>query len=128
MQTALSNATPRAVTSPVEHAIVQVFAEVLGAPIGPDEDFFVRGGDSLRAIRAVASLRRAGWLLDAQTLFRHASAATLAAHLGQSPIAKKAEAIEAVEAIEVVKVASLLDDDTPTFSGLDSDEIDSLFI
>jgi aryl carrier-like protein len=127
MQTPAGNDTPRDSASPAEQAIVQVFAEVLGAPIGPDEDFFVRGGDSLRAIRAVASLRRAGWLLDAQTLFLHASAATLATQLGQSASAKKAAVMEAVEASEVVKSASPPDDDAPTFSGLDSDEINSLF-
>ena len=84
MQTALSNATPRAVTSPVEHAIVQVFAEVLGAPIGPDEDFFVRGGQSLKAMQAIGRINRA---LRSQYglrhLYTHRSAAALASLAAQ---------------------------------------------
>ncbi|MFC9362658.1 amino acid adenylation domain-containing protein, partial [Rhodococcus sp. NPDC057014] len=50
----------RAPTTPVEEAVADVFAEVLGAPrVGADDSFFDLGGDSLSATRAVARINSA---------------------------------------------------------------------
>ncbi|EHI44098.1 non-ribosomal peptide synthetase, partial [Rhodococcus opacus PD630] len=50
----------RAPTTPVEEAVAQVFADVLGAPrVGADDSFFELGGDSLSATRAVARINSA---------------------------------------------------------------------
>ncbi|WP_194819698.1 non-ribosomal peptide synthetase [Nocardia sp. XZ_19_385] len=49
----------RAPSTPLEQAIADVFAEVLGVPrVGLDDDFFALGGTSLVATKAVSRLRR----------------------------------------------------------------------
>ncbi|WP_410667838.1 condensation domain-containing protein [Amycolatopsis sp. cmx-4-68] len=53
----------------------------LGQPIGPDDDFFAMGGDSLIALRVLADAAERGIRLTLLDLLRHPSAAGLAAHL-----------------------------------------------
>ncbi|GAA3871758.1 amino acid adenylation domain-containing protein [Streptomyces sedi] len=56
----------------VEEAMARGFAEVLGLPaVGVDDNFFALGGDSIRAIRVVGALRRAGVELTVQELLSH---------------------------------------------------------
>ncbi|MFN3988345.1 MAG: amino acid adenylation domain-containing protein, partial [Rhodocyclaceae bacterium] len=43
--------TARAPDGPRERAIVDVFNDVLGTQLGPDDDYFAHGGDSIRAMR-----------------------------------------------------------------------------
>ncbi|MFE0447517.1 amino acid adenylation domain-containing protein [Streptomyces fungicidicus] len=43
-----------------EQALLEVWAEVLGVPVGPDDNFFDLGGNSLLAMRVGAALRRRG--------------------------------------------------------------------
>nr|CAG34050.1 putative nonribosomal peptide synthetase [Streptomyces ribosidificus] len=81
--TATGGTPPR---GPVESAIADAWAEVLGvARVGADDTFFVRGGSSLLAFRVVALLRgkgvviRAADLLQARTVRALAERATTAA-------------------------------------------------
>ncbi|WP_410612843.1 condensation domain-containing protein [Amycolatopsis sp. lyj-109] len=53
----------------------------LGQPIGPGDDFFAMGGDSLIALRVVADASERGIDLTLLDLLRHPVAADLAAHL-----------------------------------------------
>ncbi|MET7311736.1 amino acid adenylation domain-containing protein [Streptomyces sp. NPDC005571] len=71
--------------------IAAVWAQVLGVPgIGSDEDFFARGGNSLRAVRAAARLANAeGLPVTTSQIFQYPTPAALAAELtagaGTSP-------------------------------------------
>lgn len=69
--------------SALEDAIARVWASVLGAPhVLRDDDFFMLGGDSIRAIQIASRLRRLGVKVDVQDLFQHPSVAALAAAVG----------------------------------------------
>ncbi|MFI6475799.1 amino acid adenylation domain-containing protein [Streptomyces sp. NPDC050516] len=73
----------RAVRSPQEELLCQVFAEVLGlAGIGPDDDFFEHGGHSLLAARVLSRVRAVlGAELPVRALFDARTPAALAARL-----------------------------------------------
>ncbi|MYS27310.1 non-ribosomal peptide synthetase, partial [Streptomyces sp. SID7804] len=43
-----------------EQVLLEVWREVLGVPVGPDDNFFDLGGNSLLAMRVGAALRRRG--------------------------------------------------------------------
>jgi amino acid adenylation domain-containing protein len=65
--------------SEAEARITAVFCEVLGRPVGPQDDFFLSGGHSLSAIQAVGRVNRAlaaGYTL--RDLYLAPSAAALA--------------------------------------------------
>jgi amino acid adenylation domain-containing protein len=74
-----------------EHAVAAVWGEVLGTDaVGPDENFFDLGGNSLLLIRLAARLKEAlGSTATAVDLFRFPTVRTLAAHLaaGDAPAA-----------------------------------------
>ncbi|MFG3107536.1 amino acid adenylation domain-containing protein [Streptomyces tendae] len=74
---------PAAVATPrgrAEEILVAAMAEVLGLPaVGPDDNFFSVGGDSITAIQVVARARRAGLTLTARHVFEHRTAAAVAA-------------------------------------------------
>ncbi|WP_232668741.1 non-ribosomal peptide synthetase/MFS transporter [Pseudonocardia sp. TRM90224] len=63
-------------TDPALARVLAAFTEVLDQPIGPDDDFFAFGGDSMRAVRAV---RRIDPALSVLQLFQHPTARELAA-------------------------------------------------
>ncbi len=67
-------------TESVMWDIVSVFRSVLGRPgIGPDDDFFRVGGDSLRALRAFSMVRQTHPTpLTTAAMFGHATAKALA--------------------------------------------------
>ena len=67
--------------SPRAAAVAACFTRVLGTELGPDDDFFTRGGDSVAAIRVVNLLARDGITLTTAELFRARSARALDAHL-----------------------------------------------
>ncbi|WP_067470178.1 non-ribosomal peptide synthetase [Nocardia amamiensis] len=94
----------RAPSSPVEQAVAEVFAGLLGAAeVGLDDDFFALGGNSLLATRVVARINEA---LDANVavreLFEAPTVAALAARVvpgaggAQRPPLVRAERVEQV--------------------------------
>ncbi len=71
----------RTPAGPVEEALTAVFNEVLGHEVGPDDDFFLAGGESIRALRLATRVRAAGLAFELQDLFRWPTPAALAANL-----------------------------------------------
>ncbi|MFE6894392.1 amino acid adenylation domain-containing protein [Streptomyces sp. NPDC057694] len=68
--------------TPGEKLLCRLFADILGvgdADIGPEDDLFVRGADSMGAIRLVAAARAEGVVLRLQDVFEHRTAQALAA-------------------------------------------------
>ncbi|MCC5821673.1 MAG: amino acid adenylation domain-containing protein [Phycisphaerales bacterium] len=67
-------------TEHVMWTIVDVFRDVLSDPdLGPDDDFFARGGDSLRAVRAFSIIRQSHPTdLATASMFRNATPRSLA--------------------------------------------------
>ncbi|HEY0844909.1 MAG TPA: amino acid adenylation domain-containing protein [Noviherbaspirillum sp.] len=85
----------RAPSSVLEENLTRLFSEVLGRAIGPDEDFFLAGGHSLKAIQAIGRINRelgAGYTL--RDLYRAPSAAALSAvaTVATAPIMRAPEA------------------------------------
>jgi tyrocidine synthetase-3 len=64
----------------ITSAVLSVFRNVLGNPtLGPDDDFFRCGGDSLKALRAFGMIRQAyPTSLTTVAMFRHSTASALA--------------------------------------------------
>ena len=57
---------------PDEEAMARVWAEVLGrSVVGPDDNFFDLGGDSISAIQVVVGARAAGMTLEPRDVFEH---------------------------------------------------------
>ncbi|MGK8523893.1 condensation domain-containing protein [Nocardia asteroides] len=94
----------RAPGSPVEQAVADVFAGLLGAAeVGLDDDFFALGGNSLLATRVVARINEA---LDANVavreLFESPTVAALAARVvpgaggGGRPVLQRAQRVEPI--------------------------------
>ena len=71
----------RAPANPIELAIITAFASVLHQHVGPEDDYFAHGGDSIRALGVVARLREAGYGLKLEDLFHWPTAASLALHV-----------------------------------------------
>ncbi|NEA43807.1 phosphopantetheine-binding protein, partial [Streptomyces sp. SID11385] len=64
-----------------EARLVAVFASVLGIDdLGPDDDFFQLGGDSISSIGVASRARAAGLDLSPRDVFTHRTPAALAAH------------------------------------------------
>ncbi|MFJ2249119.1 amino acid adenylation domain-containing protein [Streptomyces sp. NPDC093108] len=70
--------------TPGEKLLCRLFADILGPVgvgidgIGPEDDFFLRGGDSMGAIRLVAAAREEGLSLRLQDVFEHRTVEALA--------------------------------------------------
>ncbi|MGF0170208.1 amino acid adenylation domain-containing protein [Streptomyces sp. Marseille-Q5077] len=72
--------------SALHREIAAVWSDVLGVEhIGPDDDFFRLGGNSLRAVRVAARLTSAGRTVTAGQLFTAPTVAALAAELERAP-------------------------------------------
>jgi acyl carrier protein len=71
--------------SPAESRLCDLFAEILGVPVGPDDDFFELGGDSLTAMRLVSGIQsELGTGLEILDLTTHPTPAALARRLPES--------------------------------------------
>ncbi|WP_405639713.1 phosphopantetheine-binding protein [Streptomyces sp. NBC_00019] len=66
-------AAPAAVTDDdLVASLKEIWSDVLGLPVGPDDDFFERGGNSLSAVRIGAALRACGLpSIRLRELYRH---------------------------------------------------------
>ncbi|MGH3901348.1 MAG: amino acid adenylation domain-containing protein [Pseudonocardiaceae bacterium] len=68
--------------NPVEQALAEIWAEVLGvARVGIEDNFFALGGDSILSIQVVAGATRAGLRLRSQDIFLHQTIASLAPNI-----------------------------------------------
>ncbi|MGW1715510.1 non-ribosomal peptide synthetase [Streptomyces sp. NPDC002156] len=68
-------------------SLVEIWSEVLGVPVGPDDDFFELGGNSLFAVRIGAALRARGLpSLRLRELYRHPTVRGAAASLGAAEL------------------------------------------
>lgn len=77
--TALANDGPTEFSTATERALADVFGEVLGIDgIGPTDDFFGLGGDSISSLRVVSAARRRGLVLTTKQVFESKSVARLA--------------------------------------------------
>ncbi|MEV4949601.1 amino acid adenylation domain-containing protein [Streptomyces sp. NPDC053755] len=69
-----------------ESALCEIFTAVLGTPgIGPDDDFFMLGGDSLTSIAVVTQARERGLTISPRDVFEHRTPAALAATAQDAP-------------------------------------------
>ncbi|GAA1466675.1 amino acid adenylation domain-containing protein [Nocardiopsis exhalans] len=68
--------------TPAEHALLGILRDVLGTDLGPHDDFFRLGGDSILAIQAVNRARSAGLALAVRDVFEAPTAAGLAIRAG----------------------------------------------
>ncbi|MBV1850606.1 thioesterase domain-containing protein [Catellatospora tritici] len=59
-------------------ALTAIWEEILGVPVGPDDDFFDLGGYSLLVVDVVARARAAGLSVKAVDVFHHPTVAELA--------------------------------------------------
>ncbi|MFH9554251.1 amino acid adenylation domain-containing protein [Streptomyces sp. NPDC017435] len=74
-----ADAAGRAPAGPREELLCTLFGEILGLDaVGPDDNFFTLGGDSILSVRLVARARRAGLVLTARDVFTHRTPAALA--------------------------------------------------
>ncbi|MEV4944190.1 phosphopantetheine-binding protein [Streptomyces sp. NPDC053755] len=66
----------------VEQALVEIWKTTLDRPsVGPDDDFFATGGDSLLALVTIEQInQRLGWSLNMGDLLRHRTIRALSAH------------------------------------------------
>ncbi|WP_439951727.1 amino acid adenylation domain-containing protein [Nocardia harenae] len=88
----LEHKTYRAPETPVQRAIAEVLAEVLGSErVGLDDDFFALGGDSITAIQVVSRARARGVVFTPREVFE---SRTLEALAGRAHIAEPAAEAE----------------------------------
>ncbi|QOV35581.1 amino acid adenylation domain-containing protein [Streptomyces ferrugineus] len=81
---AVATGTPA--DSALHREIAAVWSDVLGVDgVGPHDDFFRLGGNSLRAVRVAARLTGAGRTVTAAQLFTSPTVAALAAELERAP-------------------------------------------
>ncbi|MFF2554470.1 amino acid adenylation domain-containing protein [Nocardia sp. NPDC058058] len=76
----------RPASTAAEHALTDVFTEVLGcARVGVDDSFFELGGDSIIAIQLVSRARARGVNFTVRDVFEYRTVARLAAHSESGP-------------------------------------------
>jgi amino acid adenylation domain-containing protein len=100
-------AEARAPQGALEAAIAGAFGDVLGRPIAADDDFFLCGGESIRALRLAGRLRALGLAFELRDLFRWPTPARLAEHL--VPLAEPDAAPDALGALSGLAAGELED-------------------
>jgi len=108
-QAQLEQRSQRTPNGPVEEALTRIFSEVLGNDVGPDDDFFLVGGESIRALRLAARVRAAGLVFELQDLFRWPTPAALAANLKPLDQMEKSGDDNAIGALSGLGDAELAD-------------------
>ncbi|MEU2117651.1 amino acid adenylation domain-containing protein [Streptomyces sp. NPDC016459] len=86
---------------PLEETVAGVWADVLDVSrVGVHDNFFVLGGDSIRAVEITGALRALGHETRVHSVFRHQTVAEFAAHLaeGRSESFDRAEPFEMISA------------------------------
>lgn len=85
---AAANAVAERAAAPMteaESAVAKVWAKVLGAgQIGPDDDFFLLGGDSAAVIRAQIELMKTGRHIRTQDFYENPTVRSLCAHIAET--------------------------------------------
>ncbi|MEV7027112.1 amino acid adenylation domain-containing protein, partial [Kitasatospora sp. NPDC093558] len=109
---AYSTARYVAPRTPLEERLAAIWSDLLGRPqIGIEDNFFDLGGDSIRAVRLVGSLRTAGYDVSVRDVFRHRTIAELAGGLnGQTGGESLVTAVEPFALIGAEDRALLPDD------------------
>ena len=74
-------AEPVAAADDVQRALVAIWTEVVGTPVGVRDNFFALGGDSILAIQVAAMAGRAGFRLTSRDLFRWQTIERLSPHV-----------------------------------------------
>jgi amino acid adenylation domain-containing protein len=106
-------------TTPAEHEVARVWAEVLGlSRIGRDQNFFEAGGHSLLATQVMSRLRATlNVQLPLRTLFEHPTVAQFAAMLAKRVDASAFAAAEhSTPALEHIPVAARTGPMPPSFA------------
>jgi amino acid adenylation domain-containing protein len=71
--------------SEIEKKLAEIWAGVLGhRRVGINENFFVVGGDSIKAIQIASRMNKAGYKLEIRHLFRYQTISKLAPHISGS--------------------------------------------
>jgi amino acid adenylation domain-containing protein len=78
---------------PARRDVAEVLAEVLKAPhVGPDDNFFAIGGDSIGSMDVVAKLRKRGYRVEPADVLKHGTVRELAALLSSRRVKSEAPA------------------------------------
>jgi amino acid adenylation domain-containing protein len=109
--------------TPMEHAVAQVWAEVLGIDrVGAHDDFFALGGHSLLAARSVSRLRREhGVELSLGAFFDHPVLEALARAATAAPAAPEEPAMQAL-----ARGGDSLEDILAALEGMSLEEAEAL--
>jgi amino acid adenylation domain-containing protein len=109
--------------TPMEHAVAQVWADVLGIDrVGAQDDFFALGGHSLLAARSVSRLRREhGVELSLGAFFDHPTVEALARAATAAPAAPEEPAMQAL-----ARGGESLEDILAALEGLSLEEAEAL--
>ncbi|MEU1056950.1 amino acid adenylation domain-containing protein [Streptomyces sp. NPDC005876] len=84
----------RAPNGPLETALCELFAEVLGVErVGADSSFFELGGDSIMSMQLASRARRAGWTITPRQVFEHKTPERLA-HVVEAADADRADSAD----------------------------------
>ncbi|MBT2377979.1 MULTISPECIES: non-ribosomal peptide synthetase [unclassified Streptomyces] len=79
--------------TPGEKRMCALFADILEVPtVHLDDDFFHRGGNSLRAVRLAGKARKAGWAFGLRDVLELRTPRALAGHVGSAEPAATGEA------------------------------------
>ncbi len=65
----------------IEREIREIWRGLLGVDVGPDDNFFDLGGDSLKVVDVVAAARKRGISFRSSAVFRNPTPSLLAASL-----------------------------------------------
>ncbi|WP_167461232.1 non-ribosomal peptide synthetase [Nocardia brasiliensis] len=90
----------RAPATPTEELVAEVFAQVLAVEqVGADDDFFARGGSSLRTLALQHALAEHGIEVPVSALFGASTVRALAAYLTGEHLAPHSPAVVAADAV-----------------------------